>query len=1003
MSLRAMLAITWTLLGAAFVAASSSAAADTPYPAVVRGGSVYLRSGPGENYYATEILRQGDRLTVMRPGPRGWLAVRPTRESFNWISARYVREVPDGMVEVTGDRVALRVGSDLTTSRDIWQLTLRRGEKLEVIDRVKNGSGDWYRVSPPQGEVRWVSAAHIEQTGPPEQQRPASVSPVSAPLLQPAAAGPAVPPDTQREPSQLPLSSARSASLFRRLDQIEQQLHELDQREAALRRGDRDHWASRAAFQEPIPSPIPSGSMPSMAQPPAVPLTSPMMDPMMGPMLAPQGMTVTDPAWDPYCNDGIIDPLCGRPLPPRFVGWGATGVKAGDDRNIGEADLFIPLWQDEHTLFYGDLRGSADDLQNQEANGGLGLRSIVGEDLILGGYGFFDYRWSQTGNEFMGITLGAELKTYRWDLRGNLYLVEDEAQNVGPGVALTPTAVFANNTIVLVSGVAQQVERAYYGADFEVGALLATWGPCNRFELRAYGGGFFFDTDDSRFPRIAGPRARIDLTAFDLPFLGNGSRLSVGAECTWDDVRDSQVWGLARVQIPFNVFNSPALQTPFRRRMLDPVQRDIDIVTEVAETPPNVENTNYDENGQPVGLVTLVDAGTADKPGAVAGAGPNSTVIVDGSKGVVQTSATTFMQTGQTVRGAGFVVRGQETGLTATFGTRPTINNSNAALDTLVVADNTTVRDLDIVGGLNGITSDPTGGANNGNLAAFNDLNNSTITGNTVTGTSAAGGGIVFRDINPGSTVTGNMANANGGFGLVVRNVNAGGTVSNNTANGNGQDGIFVENNVNGAVSGNTANGNQGSGFFVGNDVNGTVSGNTATNNSGDGYQFTSVLAGGAFSNNTATENGFAADGTLLDATAQGFVFTSNAGTFFNNTATNNASDGYVFDNNAAIGQFAFNKAIGNGMSSGGTAGDATANGFSFNTNSGAFWFNTANNNVNNGFSDDDNTTFDNDATGIFIFNNANNNGNLGYNGTNNGAAINNGGGGNTNGNNMFP
>ncbi len=806
--------------------------------------------------------------------------------------------------------------------------------------------------------------------------------------------------------------------------------------------------------------------------------------------MAPASIAVTDPAWDPYCHDPATEIDCGVPLPPRWAGWGATGVKAGSDRIIGDADFFVPLWQDGYSLMFADFRGSSDDLDNQEVNGGVGLRSILGDDLILGGYGFFDYRWSHTGNEFMAITLGAELKTYRWDVRGNLYLAEDDTKAVGPAVPLTPNAVFANNTIVLVSGVAQQIERAYYGADFEVGALLAAWGPNNRFEVRAYGGGYYFDTDDARFPRIAGPRARIDLTAFDLPFLGNGSRLSVGAEYTWDDVRDSQVWGLARVQIPFNVFNSPAPQSPFRRRMLDPVQRDVDIVTQLADTPPRVENTMYHENGQPVGIVSLVDANTTDAPGAVSQAGAGSTVIVDGSKGVVQTSATAFMQEGQTVRGAGFVVRGTETGLTATFGSRPTINNSNSAVDTLVVANNTTVRDLDILGGRVGISSDPTGSVND--VDTFNDLTNVAIRGNSVSGAVV---GLAFRDLNSGTVITDNNANGNSGVGIGMRSVgnnatvnsntfsengSAGvvvadavdGVISNNTANDNGASGIVLNGNVNGVVSNNIANnngahgiastgsvngvvsnntandngvhgirvdnvnlggvvsnnnahrngdagfhvsgtmagaltGNHASGnelgFVIVNDVAGNFSSNTASANAGHGFQFNDVLAGATFSNNTAIGNGFNADGDLLDATASGFVFNSNAGNFFGNTATNNASDGFAFDNNAITGQFAFNTALGNGVSATGTAGDATANGFAFNDNVGVFSFNTATENVNNGFSADDDGNFDNNLGAFFTNNTSNNNGDFGYRGVNNGTANNNNGAGNGGGGDTFP
>jgi hypothetical protein len=35
--------------------------------------------------------------------------------------------------------------------------------------------------------------------------------------------------------------------------------------------------------------------------------------------------------------------------------------KAGTDRNLGEADLFIPLWQDDNTLSFGSMRARMDN------------------------------------------------------------------------------------------------------------------------------------------------------------------------------------------------------------------------------------------------------------------------------------------------------------------------------------------------------------------------------------------------------------------------------------------------------------------------------------------------------------------------------------------------------------------------------------------------------------------------------------------------------------------
>ena len=43
---------------------------------------VYVRSGPGRNYYPTDKLDKGEKVEVYRHDPGGWYAIRPPRNSF---------------------------------------------------------------------------------------------------------------------------------------------------------------------------------------------------------------------------------------------------------------------------------------------------------------------------------------------------------------------------------------------------------------------------------------------------------------------------------------------------------------------------------------------------------------------------------------------------------------------------------------------------------------------------------------------------------------------------------------------------------------------------------------------------------------------------------------------------------------------------------------------------------------------------------------------------------
>lgn len=141
--------------------AASAAAEQFPYRGVINADDVYVRSGPGQDYYPTEKLKKGEIVEVYRHDPGGWYAVRPPASSYSWVSARYVREAGDGLLEVTMDGVVARVGSTLNQARDVWQVKLRKGELLEMLDPGPGESGAWYRVAPPSGEFRWVYGRYV--------------------------------------------------------------------------------------------------------------------------------------------------------------------------------------------------------------------------------------------------------------------------------------------------------------------------------------------------------------------------------------------------------------------------------------------------------------------------------------------------------------------------------------------------------------------------------------------------------------------------------------------------------------------------------------------------------------------------------------------------------------------------------------------------------------------------------------------------------------------------
>ena len=256
----------------------------------------------------------------------------------------------------------------------------------------------------------------------------------------------------------------------------------------------------------------------------------------------------------------------------RWSAHGSLTARVGTERHIGELDLFLPLWQDESSMLYGDLRAQTDDDGNQEGNAGLGFRKM-GESWILGGYGFFDYRKSdETGNSFMQGTLGVEALSETLDLRANVYIPEG-------GEKAAPSATGFD----IVGGSLQMragFERALPGFDGEVGYRL--WGSQDGGkEVRAFAGGYYFDAAD--YDTVAGGRGRVEARLFDLGFLGEGSRFTLGAEVTQDNVRDTQGFAIARLTIPFGGGRRSG-RGGLDRRMTDYVVRDVDVITGTAAT-----------------------------------------------------------------------------------------------------------------------------------------------------------------------------------------------------------------------------------------------------------------------------------------------------------------------------------------------------------------------------------------------------------------------------------
>ena len=128
-----------------------------PYIAEITGDNVYIRSGPGTNFYQCDKLNKGDKVTVV--GKQfSWSRIVPLAGSFSWISMQYVRINPDDpdVGIVTGDSVRVYAGSDYQKPLYSTKLQgkLNKGEEVKLLGEQMD---DYYKIAPPPFAYLWVS------------------------------------------------------------------------------------------------------------------------------------------------------------------------------------------------------------------------------------------------------------------------------------------------------------------------------------------------------------------------------------------------------------------------------------------------------------------------------------------------------------------------------------------------------------------------------------------------------------------------------------------------------------------------------------------------------------------------------------------------------------------------------------------------------------------------------------------------------------------------------
>jgi len=146
-----------------------------PFVGEITGNDVFMRSGPGTNFYQCGKLYKADRVQVVET-QQGWSCIVPPPGCFSWIAMQYVsiNLANPTMGIVTGDNVGVYAGSDfvepmVSTSK---QVSLKRAQTVKLLSEEKD---EYYKIAPPQGAYLWVSSQYVQPVQSTAEQIPVQI------------------------------------------------------------------------------------------------------------------------------------------------------------------------------------------------------------------------------------------------------------------------------------------------------------------------------------------------------------------------------------------------------------------------------------------------------------------------------------------------------------------------------------------------------------------------------------------------------------------------------------------------------------------------------------------------------------------------------------------------------------------------------------------------------------------------------------------------------------
>ncbi len=601
-----------------------------------------------------------------------------------------------------------------------------------------------------------------------------------------------------------------------------------------------------------------------------------------------------------------------------------TGLRGGDVFEANNVNLFLPLYQSEVNMVFADVRGNWTDAKSQHGNFGLAFRQMLIHDWIFGINAAYDTKASRFENNFHQAQLGLEMLHPNWGIHWNGYLAGEGAK---PLDGFNGAQLIGNDLFIR-----QASERAYSGTDVELESRLwshdgssdNSWRAWHFHDWELWGsaGFYHFDNDASGFESMTGPRLRMELRIFDIPFAGPDSRLVFAGQYEDDDVRGDVSSAMVTVRIPFGRgtrYDRSRLRG-VNRRMVAPIVRNTEIISVAGFG--EAEEAAFARTGQNISQVLSLDAADAATMDAqIAGAGADSLVIIDGTAGTISPANGITLQDGQAVMGGGtrLAVRGINSGASAIFtaaGSRPQFDTGANPASAFTMADNSCLLGLNVSnsGGISAIDLNNSVGAliddvivNTSGIAAHGiEANGATffsITDTTISTSGNTANGLEFVDIT--GNASGLSINTSGddaeGVHLSTTGANtaflglAGTRIF--TSGTGGSEGIHAEGNAQLSVNGTTvtatdANGTAGTvGILADPGATGQMAvlvSSSIINSSGNGIE----LGGAGFTGGTLDAT--LSQNTILSPTGRDEIRAETNGGTMNLSASGNAMDTLV-------------------------------------------------------------------------------------------------------------